>query len=1249
MLNRKFKKLVRNPNLFFSDMLAKKKKNITSLYSKKIDGNYEYTVVSAVYNVGRYLDDYFKSLVNQTLNFKKNIYLIMVDDGSVDDSAAIIKKWQSKYPDNILYVRKENGGQASARNLGLEYVKTEWVTFVDPDDFLNAGYFSNIDKELSKEKNKNIKMISCNIIMYLESSKSYKMSHPLSFKYENDVALKKIYALDREIQLSASSALFKYSDIKKKGILFDSNVKPNFEDAHFIANYFYDLEYEYVIFLKKSEYFYRKRDDSSSTLDTSWTKIERFSSVLKFGYLDILKKYHERYDKIPISIQNTVLYEMSWYIKWLDNRPERIAFLDEGQTLNFRNLLMEIFAYIDSDVIMNFNLAGTWFYHKWVMLSHFKNIIPEKQILYVDKYDRAKELIRFRYFTDVVGLEEYIVDGNDTYPSYTKDTKHDIAGEKVITERWVWISVRNAKRIEININCSNVNIAICGKQYNGEVPVSLLIEPLLSKYPQYTTRHEYVNSWVLMDRDLQADDNAEHLYRYIKEYHPEQKIFFALRKESRDWSRLEKEGFSLLDFGSTEHRLAIGGCRNLISSHANYYVTNLLGKQMLAGRHFIFLQHGITKDDISSWLNTKDSIDCFITASPYEYESICMDDSRYSYSRKELFLTGFPRYDNFFDNTVSNERIIVIMPTWRSGIVGKVVGNGDAREVKRDFKNTLYAKSWSGVLNSEKLKALSLSLDYKIVFIPHANILPYISELNIPSYIEIFNNNKSIQHLFKRASIMITDYSSVAFDMAIQNKQTIYYQFDEQEFFSSHNYTKGYFDYRENGFGDVCNNEHELLSSLSNALSNDCKPKPFVLDRIKKTFLYRDDKNCERTYEAIISLDKPLPDSSVDINIVRSFANKAMEKHRWELAEVRWKYYLSLSDKFDEVEVFLLAKTLRMRGKYDESICHLNLLVESCHSFNIKYQAIEERALLNMYMCLWDAAIKDWSLINKNNSKNILYCICLAYAKRVEELNKLLMDTYDESLNVLIDYANGNWSRLSEKLFIEEMDDTGVSTESYYQLLLRAHAHLMMGSIENSERILSQCSIAISDDIMYSCQMIRLYFYKKQYGKVIDGLRKIYFDVYCLPPEFLYYMVESLIFTQENNNAISIIEKTSQEHLISNDDKLFYGKALTSCCHFKEAADVLSEVHLTSFDAMYSYVLALKYAGEYELAFMAIKSWPLTFTANGWKLRSELAQLNNCWNDAYDCWVEYLSAAPCEIEMQDMSTLRKLKVINMSL
>ncbi|ENZ5882084.1 glycosyltransferase, partial [Campylobacter coli] len=98
---KKIKKLFKNPKLFFKDAIEKRIKH---------KGFTQYTIISAVYNVEKYLDDYFNSIINQRLDFKKNIFMVLVDDGSTDNSANIIKKYQKKYPKNIVYIYKENGG-----------------------------------------------------------------------------------------------------------------------------------------------------------------------------------------------------------------------------------------------------------------------------------------------------------------------------------------------------------------------------------------------------------------------------------------------------------------------------------------------------------------------------------------------------------------------------------------------------------------------------------------------------------------------------------------------------------------------------------------------------------------------------------------------------------------------------------------------------------------------------------------------------------------------------------------------------------------------------------------------------------------------------------------------------------------------------------------------------------------------------------------------------------------------------------
>lgn len=88
LLKAKYKK---NIFFFFKSLLISMQNFLKQFKPKKYKAYNKYVIVSAVYNVEKYLDDFFKSIINQRLDFKSNIYLICVDDGSTDNSANIIK------------------------------------------------------------------------------------------------------------------------------------------------------------------------------------------------------------------------------------------------------------------------------------------------------------------------------------------------------------------------------------------------------------------------------------------------------------------------------------------------------------------------------------------------------------------------------------------------------------------------------------------------------------------------------------------------------------------------------------------------------------------------------------------------------------------------------------------------------------------------------------------------------------------------------------------------------------------------------------------------------------------------------------------------------------------------------------------------------------------------------------------------------------------------------------------------------
>ena len=159
-------------------------------------------------------------------------------------------------------------------------------------------------------------------------------------------------------------------------------------------------------------------------------------------------------------------------------------------------------------------------------------------------------------------------------------------------------------------------------------------------------RRRFADAWVLIDRDTMAQDNAEAFYRYLKENCPAVNTWFVISETSPDWARLKKDGFRLINYGSDEHALLMKNARYLISSQLDTYILKPFDTADFGPNEwrFIFLQHGVTHNDLSRWINSK-PISMLITSTKAEHASIVGDGSPYRYSSKEVVLTEMPRHD----------------------------------------------------------------------------------------------------------------------------------------------------------------------------------------------------------------------------------------------------------------------------------------------------------------------------------------------------------------------------------------------------------------------------------------------------------------------------------------------------------------------------------------------------------------------------------------------------------------------------
>lgn len=882
-MNPKLRKLLSSPHLFLRDMVRKRALQARAQLPqlRKISSPRRYSVVSAVYQVEEYLDEFFRSLVRQSLDFERHIELILVDDGSPDRSGEVIARWQAKYPHNIRYIRKENGGQGSARNVGLEHATGDWVTFTDPDDTLDHRYFERVDQLLERPDARDVILVGCKIV----SRRGDRIldNHSLRSQFAAGDTVVPVSAESTPIQLSAASAFFRRDLLRAKGRRFDESIRPHFEDGHFIGRYLVENPGRALGLCGRAIYYYRKRENASSTLDGSWTRPERYLVVPERGYLDLLRASAAASPtgRPARWAQRTVVYDVVWYLSMLLGKPSAIAFLDDAERARFKELIAEIFTWIDEETILEFDLPGCAFQYRVGMLGHWKGARPPCQRVFADRYDEAQRLLRIRYF--FCGeldreAERFSIGGARVQPAFEKTLDLDLAGDSFVRERVLWLPVGQLDgELEASVRGLETFVHVGPLTPQPRHAISDVVRALSSteqarrvKWWQRAERsvatsapflRSYRDALIFMDRDSRADDNAEHLYRYVLRHRPELNAYFVLRRSSHDWDRLERDGFRLIEFGSLEHRIALVNAKHLISSQADPYVLafpTVRHRRTRQRSRFTFLQHGVTKDDLSAWLNSK-PIDCLVTASPAEYAYFVDPRGPYVLTEREVVLTGFPRHDALGAGDPRPERTIVVMPTWRMSLAGRTLGKSSERALNSTFYESEFAMRWKSFLRSEALRAIVESHGYRVHFVPHPNLEPYLDWFELPEHVAMRSQGggTSMQQVLRSAALMVTDFSSTAFEMAYLRRPVLYYQFDRDAVFNGGHTTKpGYFDYERDGFGPVCLNEQRLLRELEASLARGAVPTPEHLARMERALPLRDGQCCRRTLEAILDLDR---------------------------------------------------------------------------------------------------------------------------------------------------------------------------------------------------------------------------------------------------------------------------------------------------------------------------------------------------------------------------------------------------------
>lgn len=885
-------------------------------YSK----NYIFSVIISIFNTGRYLDDSIGSLLNQTIGFQ-NIQIILVNDGSNDNSEMICLKYKERYSKNIIYINIPHSGVSVARNIGLNYAKGLFINFLDSDDKWKPESFKNV--YLFYKLNKNIDLISGRI-KYFESMHNY---HFLDYKFK----VTRVINLNQDydsIQLSASSSFFRASSIKGKK--FDEGIFSG-EDIRFISNLL--LIKPILALIKEAIYYYRKRSDSSSAMQNNEKKKNFYFFTIKLVQQYLINSSILLYNKIVPFVQFYIAYETLFRIKSLS-----YMFLDYKSYKDYCTIIENLLKQIEDKYILeqkifsarlqifalskkysrdlrneiklkdnlflysNYVLINLKIYNNiivWITLDIKDNILhlegedrlwlPRDNFFYFCKlgnkifyptysfYSRFDfvtmfgcilkgRIISFDITLDINEKENLIF-----YISYMKniiqiltsfDPKTHISSLKksyYINENYI---LRNNNNI-LSIYKYNKNLLkyfeleYCSDliTYNKEYLIGFRKKKI--EYIRKRKFSERIKIWLINDRKDQAGDNGEYFFRYLNKIKPKKIAFyFVLEKNCLDYERL-KNFENIIDLNSTKYLNFFLKADKIISSVSELWVNNAFGKDGkymidLYNFDYIYLQNGIIKDDLSWHLNKKRiKFDLIITSSKKEYNSLL--SINYGYNKNNLALTGLTRFDSLINiqNEILKEKIILIFPTWRAYIKGTRDLITFKSIESEHFINTTYFNFYNKLINNQQLIYIMEKNDYKGIFCLHPNFAAqykYFNENNI------FKIKKRCyeQDLFAKASLLVTDYSSIFFDFGYIKKPVIYTQFDYEEYRNNH-FSKGYFDYKKDGFGKICYDMQCTINAIISEIENKCELKNLYYKRIKRFFKFHDDNNCYRVYMEIIN------------------------------------------------------------------------------------------------------------------------------------------------------------------------------------------------------------------------------------------------------------------------------------------------------------------------------------------------------------------------------------------------------------
>ncbi|KAF0819029.1 Minor teichoic acid biosynthesis protein GgaA [Bacillus sp. ZZV12-4809] len=330
----------------------------------------KFSIIIPVYNAEKYLAESIDSIIHQSNDFIQSTEIILVDDGSTDQSGEICKSYSKQFPLNVKYIYCENAGPGNARNVGLDAVSmnSRYIGFLDADDYFSENTLEKVDEFFNKYQSTQLAVIP---LFHFERIDT---PHRLNYRFDRGSRVIDINEDYTAIHFHIGGCFFRAEH-------FTSGDKIRFQrDIHFwedalLINTFLLNHKEYGV-VSGPKYYYRKRAQENSLVNSAWYQKSRYTDMIRLCYLPLINLSNKLYGNVIPYIHFLIIYHLRLYL-FPKNNEIIYNVLSEQEQDEFFKKFVRLLQYIDDKYIKEQDMP---FYYKNYLLNLKQNGWPYKNV-----------------------------------------------------------------------------------------------------------------------------------------------------------------------------------------------------------------------------------------------------------------------------------------------------------------------------------------------------------------------------------------------------------------------------------------------------------------------------------------------------------------------------------------------------------------------------------------------------------------------------------------------------------------------------------------------------------------------------------------------------------------------------------------------------------------------------------------------------------------------------------------------------